>query len=86
MVTILVYYNCKIELKQSAIVNDLWFCFGLVPTCKRLVPGAIPSINLPEKSIPSPLQLHPDVNLFDRSPSPNHLIQALKISKRKLKN
>jgi hypothetical protein len=26
------------------------------------------------------------MNLFDRSPSPNHLIQALKISKRKLKN
>ena len=52
MVAILVYYNCKIELKQSAILNELWFCFGLVPTCKRLVPGAIPSINLPEKSIP----------------------------------
>ena len=25
----------------------------LVPTCKRLVPGAIPTLNLPEKSIPS---------------------------------
>jgi len=28
-------------------------CFGIVPTCKRLVPGAIPTLNLPEKSIPS---------------------------------
>ena len=28
-------------------------CFGIVSTCKRLVPGAIPTLNLPEKSIPS---------------------------------
>ena len=27
-------------------------CFVIVPTCKRLVPGAIPTLNLPEKSIP----------------------------------
>ena len=27
-----------------------WFGFGLVPTCKR--PGAVPTLNLPEKRIP----------------------------------
>ena len=84
MVTILVYYNCKIELKQSAILNELWFCFGLVPTCKRLVPGAIPSINLPEKSIPSTSTTAPRRELVRQEPKPKPSYSSLEDFKKKV--
>ena len=41
------------QIKNDANNQQLMSCFGIVPTCKRLVPGAIPTLNLPEKSIPS---------------------------------
>ncbi len=84
MVAILVYYNCKIELKQSAILNELWFCFGLVPTCKRLVPGAIPSINLPEKSIPSTSTTAPRRELVRQEPKPKPSYSSLEDFKKKV--
>ena len=38
------------DTSKITIINQFWLYF---PTCKRLVPGAIPTLNLPEKSIPS---------------------------------
>ena len=38
------------DTSKITIINQ--FCLYF-PTCKRLVPGAIPTLNLPEKSIPS---------------------------------
>ncbi len=84
MVAILMYYNCKIKLKQSAILNELWFCFGLVPTCKRLVPGAIPSINLPEKSIPSTSTTAPRRELVRQEPKPKPSYSSLEDFKKKV--
>ena len=45
----------EIEPKYLYLQSDIsfWICFALVPTCKRLRPGAVPTINLPKKSIPS---------------------------------
>ena len=53
----------EIEPKYLYLQSDIsfWICFALVPTCKRLRPGAVPTINLPKKSIHQPLQLQPDM-------------------------
>ena len=62
----------------------IWFYFGLVPTCKRLQPGAVPTLNPPEKSIPSTSTTAPRRELVRHEVKPKQFYSSLDDFKKKV--
>ena len=62
------------------------FAFGLVPTCKKLIAGAVPTINLPEKSIPSTSTAEARREIVRHALKPKPYYSSLEDLKRKVKS
>ena len=61
-----------------------WSGLALLPTCKRLVAGAVPTLNLPEKSIPPTTSSAPRRELVRKGLKPKPQYSNLEDLKKKV--
>ncbi len=61
-----------------------WSGLALLPTCKRLVAGAVPTLNLPEKSIPPTTSSAPRRELVRQELKPKPQYSNLEDLKKKV--